>query len=409
MPSFIKNAGKKMSDIRTFLRDSASGNSLKYSSEKNGKHQLYIPFQVQQIQNEDGSVSEVKTIYGYTANVHEWKVDGKFHSAICLDGVFSDIIDGKQDNDGTCPFCNRVQDGWDIVNYRKQLLEQTCTLPAGKDRDDHLLANKKEFLDERKASEAKPYMYMLVAQIKTADGVNPSIGQDGLPEFELKIMRNSTARSEKINETFEQSGIELEGNILAISYPNIDDRKALASQATFAALASNNNRAITSKYPALVQKIADEAAKFDWEGISKSFPEWKGMTTEQAKRETDSLFRQWDEYKTALESDPTARYLEYVVESPSTKPSLGNEAPAVGSLPNGIPGVAPQVGIAPQVNVQPQVAATPQVNVQPQVNAQPQAAPSFDPNVAPSLDPNAAFANIGAGANVPNGGVLNIT
>lgn len=420
MASFIKNAGKKVSDVRSFLRESASGNSLKYSGEKNAKHQLFIPYTVSQVTAEDGSQVEVKKVYAYSANVHEWKTsDNKFHCAVCLEGIFDTDDEGNQINDGTCPFCNRINDAWDIHNYRMELAESECTLDPGKDRDEYMKSVVRELHKEKKASTPKPYMYLLVAQLKTTDGVNPVIGQDGLPEFELKIMKNSSSRSDKINETFTNSGIDMEGGILAISYPNLDDRMVIASQCTFAALAANNQRAITSKYPQLINKIQEEAAKFDWEGISKSFPEWKGMSTEQAKKETDSLFRQWDEFKLASEKDPNVRYLEYVVTTPSTRPSLGSEAPAIGApsvnaLPNigNMPapsigqGSIPQVNVAPQVNPQvaPQVApqATPQVSVAPQVNPQVNVAPQATPqvNVAPSFDPNEAFQNTGSTLNL---------
>ena len=68
---------------------------------------------------------------------------------------------------------------------------------------------------------------------------------------------------------------------------------------------------VTNSYPAIIEKIQADVANFKWEGLESSFPEWKGMTTEQAKIKCNSMFSAWDSYTKELTTNPNARYLEY--------------------------------------------------------------------------------------------------
>src|SRR5699024_2794841 len=87
-------------------------------------------------------------------------------------------------------------------------------------------------------------------------------------------------------------------------------------------------------------------SKFEWDGIEKSFPEWAGMTSETAKNVVDNMFKAWDNFQKELETNPQARYLEYVgTEQNVTNPTLGQmpAAPQLGGVqPTAVPsGVTP--------------------------------------------------------------------
>ena len=94
----------------------------------------------------------------------------------------------------------------------------------------------------------------------------------------------------------------------------------------------------------------DIHAKFEWDGLEKAFPEWAGMTTSEAQKVVDSMFEQWDIYKKDLLTNPQAKYLEYVVRTPSTTPSLNGETSGMGQMPTvpTIPTVPNVAGTLPQ-------------------------------------------------------------
>lgn len=379
MASFLKSASKQVSDVRNFLRESAGGNSIKYAAEKGTKHVIYFPFTTEAVVDEaTGNEIATKKICAIQGNVHEWSTqDGKFKSSVCLKGVVIPGENGTMINDGSCPFCDRVSDAWDIYRYRRDLEEAECKL-QGEQRKNHLDKTFSGFADERKAKDARPYMYILVVKYRFNEAGAPVIGTDGLPEYELKIMKLSASRVEKIQQQIANSGSDLPGSELIFEYPNVDDRRLLVSQSTTAPVFPNNT--MTFKYPALLNKINQDISKFEWDGIEKSFPEWAGMTSAEAKATTDSLFEQWDQYKAEVATNPTAKYLEYVVQTPTAKPSLGGEAMVAPGIP-----VVPTVAQAPEVPQMPGMAGgipMPNMGGIPVAPAAP---------VAPTVDPNAVF------------------
>lgn len=377
MSSFLKTASKQVADVRNFLRDSAGGTSIKYSAEKGAKHIIYIPYTEEAVMDPaTGTEAVVKKICAIQGAVHEWSTqDGKFKATVCLKDVIRKADDGVTVlNDGTCPFCDRISDAWDIYRYRKEMEEATCTL-TGEMRKNHLDKTFSAYADERKAKDARVYMYILVVKYRLNEAGKEVIGTDGLPEYELKVMKLSASRVEKIQQQIANSGSELPDSELIFEYPNVDDRRLLVSQSTTAPVFPNNR--MIAKFPALKAKIDQDIAKFEWDGIEKSFPEWAGMSSAEAKSNTDSMFQQWDEYKKELITNPTAKYLEYVMETPTAKPSLGGEG--IGTIPviPTVPGAAP-VPVVPTV-------PTPEVPVMPTV-----AAPT-----TPAADPNAVFGGAG--------------
>ena len=330
---FIQHASTQVTDLRTFLRDASSDNSIKYAASKGVKHIVYIPFMEKQVINPETNQEQlIKTLCALQNKLHEWKTaDGKFKSTICLDGYIEREDENDPNsaliNDGTCPICDRVEDAWDIFNYRKELEEATCTL-TGQARKEYLEKASSQFGEERKAKAARPYIYMLVALFKTDSNGNPTLGQDQLPEFEIKVMKMSASRLEKIYKQFSNMNIQFEGSEVMFEYPNVDDRRLLVSQSTTTPILSgDNSQRITDRFPGVVAKINAEVQSFNWNAIDTAFPEWKGMTVEAARKLMDDMFAKWDAYKREKVTNSSAKYLEYVIETPNSNPAIGGAMP----------------------------------------------------------------------------------
>lgn len=383
MGSFLKTASKQVSDVRAFLRESAGGNSIKYAAEKGAKHILFIPYTEAVVVDETtGQQVATKQLVAISGGVHEWSTaDGKFKATVCIKDVIRKADDGVTVlNDGTCPFCDRVSSAWDIYRYRKELEEANCKL-TGEARKAHLEKVVGTLADERKAKDARNYMYILVVKFRLNEQEKEVLGADGLPEYELKVMKLSASRVEKIQQQLANSGAELAGSELIFQYPNVDDRRLLVSQSTTAPVFPNNQMCV--KYPNLVNKINADVAKFDWDGIEKSFGEWAGMSTVEAKSITDAQFEQWDAYTKELAVNPNAKYLEYVVDAPTSTPSLGGEA------------AAPAIGAIPQIPNIPNIPNVPNVAMPGTV---PGVVPGVVPGAAPAADPNAVFGGVAGAA-----------
>lgn len=354
MASFLTSASKKTTDIRGFLREAAGSNSIKYLAEKGKKHILYVPFNNVVVTDDNGVETTTKQITAISGSVHEWSSpDGKYQATICLKDVIRKADDGETLlNDGTCPFCDRVTDGWDIYRYRRELEESNCKM-TGEDRKKYLETINGNFADERKAKEARDYIYMLVVKFRTDDSGKYVMGQDGLPEYDLKVMKMSASRVDKLQQQIENSGLELPGSEFTISYPNSEDRRLVVSQSITAPVFPE--KSTLRVYPALVGKIQTDIAKFQWDGMEKSFPEWAGMNVSKAKQITDTMFEKWDEYKKEMLVNPSAKYLEYVSNTNVTNPALSavtpNTAPVMPGVAPVMPGAAPVIGAGlPDVN-----------------------------------------------------------
>lgn len=319
--SFLMTASKRVDDVRGFLRDAAGGNSLKYTAEKGARHLVYIPFKTKEVIDDNNQVVTAKVIEAIQGKVHEWTgIDGKYKAVACMKDVVRKSDDGSELlNDGRCPFCDRVSDAWDIYRYRKELEEAKCRL-TGDERKKHMEKIGSTLLAERKAKEAQDYMYMLVVKFRLAENGSPVLGSDGLPEYDLKVMKLSASRVNKIQQQISNAGADLAGSEVIFEYPNVDDRRLLTSQSTTSPVFPD--RQLLVRYPGLKDKIDKDVAKFNWEGIEKSFPEWSGMTTQEALATTNGLFEKWDEYKKAVLVNPAATYMEYITETPASQPAL---------------------------------------------------------------------------------------
>ena len=300
--SFLNAAKRPMVDITSFLKEN-SGGSLKYAAVANEVHKLYFPYQ--DIQTETGVV---KGPIALQANVHDIHVTpDKFESCVCLSGVTRTGDTGEVINDGSCPFCDRYSDSWAIKDYREKLALEGCT-KTGKDLEDYKKSLSSQYGSEIKVSKAKPKAYVLVAKFNCDSQGNPQI-ENGLPAYELKVMALTARRLEDFNSMFTTSGLTLAGGELSIKYPNLKDARQIVGQSV--PMPAFGAASVTNSYPAIIEKIQADVANFKWEGLESSFPEWKGMTTEQAKIKCNSMFSAWDSYTKELTTNPNARYLEY--------------------------------------------------------------------------------------------------
>lgn len=364
MSSFIQAAQKKVTDIRAYLRDQSNGTQIRYRAEKGNTHLIYIPFEDVEMTDENGNSTTVRQIKCIAGNVHEWTTpDGKYHSTICLkDTIRKDEATGALINDGSCPFCERISDAWDIFNMRKLREEEICQLPAGPQRDEHMKSAARTFGDERKAKEASQYVYLLVVQFVTDKDRKPVL-ENGIPSYNLRVMKLSTKRLEKIVTQVSNAGEELPGAELLFSYPDTDDLRLAVGQSTITLVFPN--RRLTATYPALLDKINADVAKFSFEGLDKQgFSEWAGMTTANAKKVTDAQFEQWDKYQKELKVNPNAQYLEYITAAPSANPSLAGApaAPTVAAPTIAAPSIAaPSVAVPNVAGGAEQATAAPDV------------------------------------------------
>ena len=329
--SFFKTAQKSVKDVQQFLKESAGGNSVKYSIEVGKKHHILFPAVPQESVDESGNAVQILGLNAIQMDVHEWNTsDNKYRACACLKDNIRKDDDGNILNDGSCPFCEREQDAWSIYNIRKEDAEKSCVLPAGKSREEYLKNVLTGYRNDMKAKKAKPYMYVVAALFKTDANDQPIIDEKTqLPAYEIKVMKLGASRVEKINKVVVNSGLVLPGTEIIIDYPAGDDKMRSSLDATFTVPFPGTS--IKDKFPAVVEKITADAAAFDWDGIEKTFTELAGMTTLEAKNITDSLFEQWDKYQLELKTNPNAKYLEYVVETSQTQPDIAGAVANAGT------------------------------------------------------------------------------
>lgn len=362
MASPYLQLGTKRTNIRSFLKDASSQNSIKYKAERKKTHVIYFPYQM--MQNEETGETE-KTLIALSAKVHEWTSnDGKYHATMCTQGKIIPGENGVEITDGSCPFCDRISDSWDIYRYRYDLEERSCG-KTGDELKKHMDTVKSQFLKERKTSDAKDQIYILIVLFKTDEKKNPVLGSDDLPSYELKIMKMSAAGATKLEQQMENNGISLEDAEVIFSYPDEEDIRLLVNGRTTTAVFPSNK--ITAKYPAILEKISKDVEKFDWDGIDKAFPEWTLVPTNQSKKTVKEMFRCWDQYLEDKEvNGDSARYLEYMGKGKEvTQPSIDG-SPAIGTGVN--MGVNPPAGGMPQIGSMPQMmGGMPQMGSMPQM------------------------------------------
>ena len=118
--SFLKAAQKSVKDIQEFLKESAGGNSVKYVVEIGKKHHIFFPAVVQEATDDNGAPIQISALNAITMNIHEWNTsDNKYKACACLKDMIRKDENGNILNDGSCPFCDREGDAWNIYNLRK--------------------------------------------------------------------------------------------------------------------------------------------------------------------------------------------------------------------------------------------------------------------------------------------------
>ena len=348
-------------DLRGFLKQTkANENGIKYTSESGKTHRFFIPYVVRAFQQEDGTVINEPTTVSEMHSVHEWiGKDGKFKSALCLSELGQD-----------CPFCNRVGDAWEVYRYRydvklqsfiaQGLSEEQAKYEMDGDKDKKVGGKQgayKKFLDEMKMKKSKDYFYLLVAQFELDASGNPVI-EAGIPKYDLKVMKLSESRVEKLASIADSAGGHLEGLEIKIDYKATEDVAERVGQSSISGIYPDYM--FTRQYAGLADKINGEAAEFSWEGIEKSFGELTVYTPEGATQLCEENFRSWDNYKKEKEVNPGARYLEYN-DAQNDKPAIAGGSTVGAPIPNfgGAPAptlpTTPVVGVAPTAGVAPAV------------------------------------------------------
>lgn len=329
--SFFNAAQKPIVSVTDFIKSNTS-NGVKYSAVANEMHKLYFPYQ---------EINGVKTIIAVAANVHDIHVSPeKYESCVCLSGVVrKDENTGVILNDGTCPFCERLGDAYSIKSYREELA-LVGVQKTGKELEDYKNSLSRQYASEMKISKAKPKAYVLVAKFTMDANGNPTLN-NGVPVYELKVMALSTNRLNDFSELFKAAGMDMAGHDLSIKYPNTKDARLLVTQAI--TMPCFGPTSIVTSYPAVIEKIQAEVKEFNWAVLETSFPEWKGMTNEQATVKCATMFNAWDIYVEEKKHNPNAKYLEY--SNQTQTPALETSAPVATPAP--APAPAPAVAPAP--------------------------------------------------------------
>lgn len=340
--SFLKMSSR-VGSIKKFIESNVAVDSVKYRAEVGAKHMIYFPYKTVLDENgvplKDEEGNEIRELEAISAAVHSWKSpDGKYHSTICTHGNVVTDDAGNVLFDGSCPFCDRLGDAWDIYNYRKELATRTCG-KVGKDLEDYIKGLK--LADENKVKKADNFMYILVAQLDIDEKTNPVVGQDGVPSYKLKVMRLTESQLDKIQSAADGSGegSDIAGRECLISYPandNADKGTALMQSSKDRTVTFRGSHiAITNspKYPDLLKRINDDVAKWTWEGIEKSFKEFEETSAVARKNLVDSMFEDWDAYKKEIESgNKDAKYLEYNKVQSGAAPQInGVQMPSLGT------------------------------------------------------------------------------
>ena len=408
--------------LTSFLKEaSAQGSGIKYVAEKGKLHRLYIPrFQFNYNDENGNPVSEIGPI-AESHFIHEWKMGDKFYSAECTKETL-----------GTCPFCDRVNDAWDIYNDRYAKAEAELKaqgldegqiqwqMRGEQDKEKRKSPNAYKglyatFIDELKMKDVKAYYYLLVAQYEL-DAAGNAVCEKGLPKYQLKVWRLPEGRVQMLYDTFASAGGRIEGNEITIQYKNLEDRASLVGQSTVASVFPDYTW--IGKYPGLQQKIEEEAAAFDMESIAKSFEELTKRELTVCKNLADAGFAKWDAYKAEKAVNPNATYLEYSAAPAQNAPALGVGATAGNGMTFALPQAAAPVmpnmnGAAPVMGapVMPQTAA-PAMGMPTAAPAMPQTTapvqqttPIQTPPVAPAATPAPAAApTMGTPIMPPTGG-----
>ena len=341
--------GKGNVSIREFLKSAKTGRSgVKYSAEAGTKHWFFVPQQTLTSIDEQGNEFTENVTFSEMHWVHEWRDSQKhFNAALCL----------YSERGSVCPFCKRVKDAWDVYKDRYERMYDACIARGmTKEQAEFYMRGDKSsktnqvkgaytaLMDERKMREAKAYMYMLIALFEL-DANNKPVLDNGLPRYELKVMRMTQNRVEDLIKQLEATQADIERQEIMIDYPNYDDMTFVVGQSTTSIVFPNVR--ITAQYPALVDKIEEEAKQFQWDGLESSFQELTEYNSEAAEEICTKQFKLWDEHVQKLVTNKSDRYLEYSADVENVPALNMGQQGIIQTQPNDVQ----QIGVAGYTNI----------------------------------------------------------
>ncbi|GHU93226.1 hypothetical protein FACS1894208_02320 [Clostridia bacterium] len=314
-------AAKRVVDVGTFIKENASANKLRYSTEANTTHRVYFPVY------KDAEGNTVP--YILAAPVHSWG-DGNTYSA-CL--CTKNIKDGDA-FDGSCPVCDRLTDANDIVQYTKAIKEAECTL-VGEARKKYLDDMDKGLWRGRKVARARQKFYVALLLLKCDKEGRALVEGDG-PKFTLHIASWQESFMQKLLDalSMQDEDEDIGGHEFKLKYGDYADAMTRVGQCLVSVV--DSKKQLVKDGSALAAEITETLATFDFEhAIELSRPEAQTKTPAELKGEMNVLFREWDAYKTELSVNPNAAYLEYA-QTPAISASTETPAGAPeGALPAG--------------------------------------------------------------------------
>ena len=317
--SFLKNAISRGSkELAAFVIEAEKGNSIRYSCKANTTDTIIFPYSVTDVEG-----VPVRQLYNITAYIHHGiSVDGKYKPYMCMEDIIEKDDEGHVIHDGTCPYCDAVNKAWDVANTRIQQEVEKLTLKQGTEEyDEKVKEIKRNCYNAMKIKERTATIYQLIAVIDHNKNGEITINEvTKLPSFQLKIWKMSASLAEKLNKALTNSGINIEGSVVKIAYPDTKDTRVITSQATFSPQFEGSPACITSKYPGLMDAINKAAAEFKFDTIDRDFVEFKDVSTADAKVSMQLLFEKYDKYLEEKKTNPNAKYLED--DTAKTAPSL---------------------------------------------------------------------------------------
>ena len=313
---------KKVTDVATFIKENASANKLKYTTEANVTHRMFFPTYV----NEEGK----EVPYVVATKIHAWGEGSNYSSCICTKGV---VVEGTE-YDGSCPVCERLNDASEIVKYVKAEKEAACTL-VGEARKKFLEDLDKQLWRDRKVSAAQIRYYVALVKLNCDKEGRALVDKDGADKFSIHIASWTKNSMEKFLDalTMQDDEPNIGGREFKVKYGDYNDAMTRVGQAQISVV--DVKKALVQEGNELYKEIMAAMEKFDFNhSIELARPEVETKSLVEIRASMNTLFREWDNYKAALAVNPDAKYLEYSnAGTPNTTPDAPS-APA-GAITSG--------------------------------------------------------------------------
>ncbi len=305
---------KKVADVATFIKENASANKLKYSSEANVTHRMFFPLH----QDEEGNMVP----FVMAVDIHSWGTGTSYAACICTKGI---KIDGTS-FDGSCPVCDRVADAKAIGAYVKAEKEAACTL-VGEARKKFIEDLDKQIWKDSKVSYPALKYYVALVKLNCAkEGKALVDGSNDKFSIHIAAWTKSTMNKFIDALTMQDDEPQIGGREFKIKYGDYSDVMTRVGQAQVSVV--DTKKALVQEDNDLYKEIMAAMENFDFEhSIELCRSEVKEQTPADIKVSMNSLFREWDTYKAALAVNPDAKYLEYSQAGTPTPTAGTTEAP----------------------------------------------------------------------------------